>query len=311
MKDEPRRAPWLPIDAAWWPLVCASLEKPWPREAVWMDLRWWADQERQGMAKRPGRSALCERWGWHEKRARLTMRCGCWEDQGPARGQRGASEGPVDAISNAENREERASEGPARGQRRAPRARAGVPLPDPQPQPQAQDPQQAPTGALPPAGGDTQPEPKKKTDLKVLWGLLCEARGGRSLTLTPARQRLLKGAVSSIGEDGVLKVATWVAGGQHQRAAFLREGGHDTPDTYLRPSHLGEYLDLAEEERAGPAAEAERLQQSVPYPWVDGMGENLRPSHADRPVMIRAKMLDRKDWYEAHNVTPLHAAVGA
>jgi FAD/FMN-containing dehydrogenase len=55
----------------------------------------------------------------------------------------------------------------------------------------------------------------------------------------------LRSAVAAVGEDGVLRIAAWVARGTHPRASFLRKNGHDNPDTYLRPSHLGEYLDLA------------------------------------------------------------------
>jgi len=82
---------WERIEAAWWPMIADGLAKPWPREAVLMDLRWWEGQEKQGTATMPGRPKLCERWGWTEKRARLAMRSCDWQDprasQGPAKGQ--------------------------------------------------------------------------------------------------------------------------------------------------------------------------------------------------------------------------------
>lgn len=65
---------WVPFDADSWPIVAEYLAKPWPREAILFDLRWWADQERMGRQARPGRTALRDRWGvtdWQAKKALL------------------------------------------------------------------------------------------------------------------------------------------------------------------------------------------------------------------------------------------------
>ena len=88
MKDKQAAQPWLPMDAAWWVEIANTIPRPWPREAVYMDLRWWDDQEAQGRAKRPGRAALCQRWGWTDRTARNAMKDGeKWErsSQSPAR----------------------------------------------------------------------------------------------------------------------------------------------------------------------------------------------------------------------------------
>lgn len=66
-----KNAPFVPMDPRWWLDIAAAMPKPWPREAVYFDLRWWQDQEDRGRendggkpVKRPGRYALVKRWGW-------------------------------------------------------------------------------------------------------------------------------------------------------------------------------------------------------------------------------------------------------
>jgi len=64
---------WDPMEAKHWPMICASIPRPWPREAVLHDLRWWAARERMGDGKRPGRPVLEARWGWTSHKARGAM----------------------------------------------------------------------------------------------------------------------------------------------------------------------------------------------------------------------------------------------
>ena len=61
------------MQMSWWPEISESLQKPWPRGAVLCDLRWWADHERRGTGKRPGRVVLMHRWGWSERKTRAAM----------------------------------------------------------------------------------------------------------------------------------------------------------------------------------------------------------------------------------------------
>lgn len=62
-------AGWVPMDADWWPVIAESLPKPWPREAILQDLRWWA--ARRG---RPGRVVLARRWGVTQWGVRRVLR---------------------------------------------------------------------------------------------------------------------------------------------------------------------------------------------------------------------------------------------
>lgn len=100
----------------------------------------------------------------------------------------------------------------------------------------------------PPPPPQTTPPPTPQTepqDSTQLWDQLIEIRGKGNLTLTPSRRRLLIQAMKAIGPGGVILIANWVASSNDPRASFLRKNGNDHPETYLRPSHLGEYLDKA------------------------------------------------------------------
>jgi hypothetical protein len=65
---------WAPMQMSWWPEISESLQKPWPLEAVYCDLRWWADHERMGTGKRPGRPTLRARWGWVDRQVRNALK---------------------------------------------------------------------------------------------------------------------------------------------------------------------------------------------------------------------------------------------
>lgn len=85
---------WVPFDADWWPVVVASIPKPWPIELVYFDLRWWSEDGRT----RPGRPALTKRWGVSERIARNALLAeSVWGNplKGPASVQPRSSEGPA------------------------------------------------------------------------------------------------------------------------------------------------------------------------------------------------------------------------
>ena len=202
--------------------------------------------------------------------------------------------------------------------------------PDPTIDPTSEATTEPPTEACRPSG--STPRPWIPTDEEIaLWGQVMAARGKGELQLGAPRKpkqtapgwtrlKRLREILTTHQPADVLLVAEWAARCPSGRAKGNRENETDGPDTWLRESHWEPYLGFA---RAWEAADkpmtlddarkavAPPDPMSLEYPWCEGMKETLRPSHADRPVMIRAKMLDRKDWYEAHNVTPLHAAVGA
>lgn len=113
-------AGWVPFDASWWPIVADGLPRPWPREAVLFDLRWWADGERMGRRMRPGRPSLQARWGWSEWAARSTLRSESdWADPlaSPAPLQRLSSDPPAPLQSTRDATPAIASDPPAPLQR--------------------------------------------------------------------------------------------------------------------------------------------------------------------------------------------------
>jgi hypothetical protein len=107
-------AGWERMEADWWEVIADTLTaagEPWPREAVLMDLRWWAGQEHMGTRKRPGRPTLRKRWGWTDKHVRNVLKAEDeWGDHDAV--QRRSSAGPAATRANAENRAEKSSAGP-------------------------------------------------------------------------------------------------------------------------------------------------------------------------------------------------------
>jgi hypothetical protein len=168
-----------PHDAVWWPATANALTRPWPREAVLFDLRWWRGQERatakakaKGLARRvarmPGRPALCQRWGWGDWDVRSVLKAEAeWRDtwtqdepssDPPAILQPPSSPHPATATANADNPPESSSVPPARLQPASsvpPHARSDHRLTDP--------PITDPEGSSPPAGG----APPKPARVKV------------------------------------------------------------------------------------------------------------------------------------------------
>lgn len=101
MGSQPARpddAPWFPVPVAAWPDIADMMTRssdPWPLWAIYADLRWWADRERMGRGKRPGRPALCARWHVTSWQAREAMKAeAVWGD--PRFRQPAASPPPVD-----------------------------------------------------------------------------------------------------------------------------------------------------------------------------------------------------------------------
>ena len=145
-----RAESWYASSVDWWPAIAEQLTatgKPWPREAQLQDLRWWADAERRGVAERPGRPTLAERWNTTDHAVRMCLKSEDWvsplskhgsqkppagrvlklASRSPANRQRRASEPPAAGPANANNQDDPASRSPANRQPLAsesPRARA-------------------------------------------------------------------------------------------------------------------------------------------------------------------------------------------
>ena len=269
--EEKKRAPWMPIDAAWWPTIAAEMPPPWTRAAVLMDLRWWADQEKMGRVKRPGRPALCKRWGWTDWQARAAMK----DEASWGANLQPASNAPPTSIQDSppkplESQEPTSSPPPTHIQPASPRA----------------DIQNNTTHNT--NLSECSKEHSSNLGLKDLWDqvnvIRFQAGHRRPLKLNKARHRVLAARVSEYSEVEVLRVVSWWMFSKHERATFLRAKGL-TIATILRPSNFADYLDFAHEpepthapkQRRGAAyvsvadrlAEAEALRDHTPGVVVD------------------------------------------
>lgn len=233
-EDRDAVAPWIAMDSNWWQNIAIELPKPWPRDAVMMDLRWWSDQERMGRKKRPGRAALSKRWGWGHKRVRNAMKAEeTWGSPVIHRGQRGASEGPAKGQKTnsklPKSQKPRAMQGPCRGQVGAPRAEL---------QNNKTTEQQS-----------SLESSKEDTSVSDLWKEINEARkeagSARALKLTAKRRRALGARLKEHTTDDMMRVVDWWIHSDHHRATWLRDGGYSI-DTILR--HFDEYLDLSHQD---------------------------------------------------------------
>lgn len=302
---------WVPCVASWWEATAAALQasgQPWPEEAVLMDLRWWADQEEHGGAKRPGRVELARRWNWAAgERMRRVMRSEeAWADPLAAERDRNTTGTPPEHPATDERHESSENgTGPERDRNGTSPTRDPL---HPTPTPitsltiglPASPPDDRAGGASDPQEDDDLPQPKgrpaaapPRLDLSGTWDRIVAIRGGKPLSLTEARKRLLRSAMREVGVEGALLIASWVVRGTDQRAAFLRDRRLDSPDTYLRPSHLGEYHDLA---RAWDAAGRQEDPPSppprmAPVPIEDWRARRDREAR-DRVERMRAVRRD-------------------
>ena len=231
---EKQTAPWLPMDAAWWPTIAAEMPRPWTRAAVLMDLRWWADQERMERASRPGRIALRKRWGWTDWKCRQALKA---EDEW---GDKKENLQPPYHSPTTRLPESSPNHLESQGQ---PSSVPTSPLPPPSPSAlrhkntTTQD-----TEAL----GAKAPMSDKASQV---WDKVNEIRKrhspeARALKLTKARRSVLKARLEEHTEEELLRVVEWRESSPHHRAQFLRDGGHGI-DTLLRASKFEGYLDAS------------------------------------------------------------------
>lgn len=266
---------WEPMQAEWWPAVAAKLPRPWPREAVLFDLRWWRGQERAtGRKLMPGRPALQQRWGWVEWDARKIMRSESeWMDNdklssGPPVVLQPLSSGPPAAEPvNAGNSEESSSGPPAVLQplsSNPPRARSlytdhrspitegegerATPTPPQQPEPEAPQSPAVPvvapqTIADPAVPAPTQPaaaraaqEPFQTQAVHAVWGAWrARCRPRASLTPHPRMAETIGEALQAASIDQLVLLIEWWADDTDPKA----------DPTYWRQRDPNHGLDLA------------------------------------------------------------------
>ena len=242
--------PWIPLDVGWWPNIAIELPKPWPRDAVMMDLRWWADQERMGRKKRPGRPTLCKRWGVSDRQVRNALKAeDIWGGQRPD-SQRTATV-PKTNAKHVESQAPPDSQRTATGQPASPRAEI-----------------HKNTRTQLHKSEVNKTNKADKDSLDALWekvnAIRKRAGDKRSLSLPPARRRVLRARVKDFSASDVLRVVEWWLLSPHDKAVWLRENGIRM-DTIISPSKFHKYLEYSHEENQAPSTKPslrDLMQQS-------------------------------------------------
>lgn len=233
-----KTAPWLQIDVNWWPDIADHLPRPWPENAVYMDLRWYADQEAQGRAKRPSRPVLCARWGWTDWKARQALKA---ENLWQSTNRRPTDDQPATNRKTASKRLK--SQAPASGSH-----------PDRLPASSTRAVKQNTEDRTQSVKTLTSDSPKPAPRLAPVRSVFDEIvklrieamPGARELVMTKARGQTLKARIMEHSEEEVLAVVRWWLKSQHPRAGYLREQGHGI-DTLLRASNFPKYLEFSRE----------------------------------------------------------------
>ena len=227
-----KTAPWLPIDAIWWPNIAEALSKPWPESAVQMDLRWWADQESQGREKRPGRPALKKRWGWSDRKTRNAISSASSDRTTVVQPKSSSgTETKVDIVEIIRpGVQSKSNEGPAKVQRRS------SPLIKQNTENKTED-----KTIL--SDSEKKPPVVRKVFDQIVAKRQARMPGARPLKLTKSRAAAIKARLLEYSEQDLLAVVDWWLKAQHPRAQYLIENGHGI-DTLMRASNFPKYLEF-------------------------------------------------------------------
>jgi len=233
-----KTAPWLQIDVNWWPDIADQMPRPWPENAVYMDLRWYADQEAQGRAKRPSRPVLCARWGWTDWKARQALKA---ENLWQSTNRRPTDDQPATnrktAPKRVKSQEAASGSHPAR-------------IPDSSPRALKQNTENREQNVKTLTSESKKPAPRLGPVRRVFDEIVkirIEAiPGAQKLEMTRQRGQTLKARIMEHSEDEVLAVVRWWLKSSHPRAGYLRENGHGI-DTLLRASNFAKYLEFSRE----------------------------------------------------------------
>lgn len=229
-------APWVSMDANWWPTIAAEMPRPWTRAAVLMDLRWWSDQEGVGRARRPGRPSLGRRWGWGDWTVRQVLKAEDeWGDKKAGRLQPASSSHPAPiqkaSANPLESQAPPSSPPPALIQPASPRADIHTDT-------------QTPIHTREQCSNEHTSDKVSQVWEKVNQIRKSHTPEARALKLNKARRAVLKARLEEHTEEEILRVIEWRENSPHSRAVFLREGGHGV-DTLLRASKFEAYLDAS------------------------------------------------------------------
>lgn len=247
---------WFPCSIEAWEAMAEQMPKPWPRALILMDLRYWADRQRMGKAKRPGRPALARRWGVTSWMARQCLKAEDeWGDPAasspPVRRQSAASLPPAATTAKADNAPETASRPPVDRQSAA------------SPPPHARKDTDTHTDTHLSAPPTEDPSPTGPADrLWARWREASPATGKRWPKGSP-----VKAAVKELGEETCALMIDWLwqapDSGKAPSAAWLREHRTTTglATTIWRAGNRSDYAEQAKAwDAAGRPTTARKVQ---------------------------------------------------
>tara|TARA_R110000824_G_scaffold197027_3_gene380330 strand:+ start:8878 stop:9708 length:831 start_codon:yes stop_codon:yes gene_type:complete len=232
-----KTTPWCPLDAEWWPAIAESIPKPWPSEAVFMDLRWWEDQESMGRAKMPSRRRLQKRWGLSEYRTRAAMR----DVLSWSKTQTHPKHTPNTSQSHPKN----TTQTPKTARGKTPNTSQTPPNKTPN----------TSTGAEIQTTNNRQQTTDKTnkadsySEVRKLWSDLNQIRSDLDseavpIKLTSTRKRTLKARLKENPPSDILAVFKWWLQSPHKRAKYLRDNDYGV-STVLKADNFESYLELS------------------------------------------------------------------
>jgi hypothetical protein len=261
-----RRAAWYAMPAALWPVIAASISRPWPLEAQYADLAYWEDLEHRtrGRERRPSRRVLMARWGVSAWSVRLAARAiGRWSDPAKRAHQKLTRSSPEPHQLETEQPSEYSPSSPEAHQkltRSSPHARRT------HTHTQTHKDAREPRGAL--EGWTEAVDLWRDLGPKTAKGKPKRRRPKQSKGVGKDLARLLRDE----GVADVLHVIRWAHESDHERARFLRGARtpRDVPDvanvsllTLCRAKKFDVYRDFA-------STWTPRKAQQAPEPSADG-----------------------------------------
>jgi hypothetical protein len=133
--------------------------------------------------------------------------------------------------------------------------------------------------------GPGEPTPEEA----ALWEEICAGQAmalggaGRGRDSGLVRLQNLRAAIADhrIGLDGVRATARWVHESPDRHAALLRDGHHDSPDTFLRPENALRYREAAAAWQARVASPGVGPESGPDAGTVPTPGANTAPAGLD------------------------------
>jgi len=242
-----------------WDTISSFLPKPWPIEAIRLDLAWWRDQAHHPTRPRylPGRGSLMARWGATERQVRRALRelgPESYSDMRPAPVQPLSSQRPAAVQTDNGTTSTNGEECPAPVQPLSSscpasvHTRAILPTCLPASLPSEQE-HTSPVDPAPPPPRPVNGERHEAWSRVVRYvHLVCRKMGKAEPRLDYSRGigKQLAARISSHGEHRVVRLLDWYGCGDDKRARYLRDEGYFL-DTLLRPTKIDTYLAIADE----------------------------------------------------------------